>query len=112
MPTGDPTPTDHSAPHEPEFAVVPLSPPRPARFEEWHDDVKSRCYELWASIASRDATRTITLLARELGDEAPLPHPSTVRRWAINGSWSSRADGDLQQSHGRTLYELQVNWLS
>jgi hypothetical protein len=41
-----------------------------------------------------------------------LPTPSTVNRWALDEAWAARADADLERSHGRTLYELQVGWLA
>jgi hypothetical protein len=97
---------------DPESALVPAPQHAPALFEPWSQDVQERTFHLWSTIGARNAGRTAVLLARELGEDAPLPTPSTIRRWAHDGAWTAKADADLEQSHGRTVYELQVGWLA
>jgi hypothetical protein len=101
----------HSDPSA-ELALVPKRSGQPARFERWHDAIVERSFEIWASVGARNGGRTALLLARELGEDAPLPTPSTIRRWALDGAWAAKADADLEGSHGRTRYELQVGWLA
>jgi hypothetical protein len=95
-----------------ELILIPAPSGQPARFERWDDAVVERSYQLWSSIGARNAGRTVLLLARELGEDAPLPTPSTIRRWAVDFAWAAKADADLERSHGRTIYELQVGWLA
>lgn len=92
--------------------LVPLRTTVPARFESWPEDIQERAYDLWSSIGARNAGRTALLLTRELGDGAPVPAGSTIRRWARDQAWESRSNADLERSHGRTLYALQVGWLA
>jgi hypothetical protein len=97
---------------DPERALVPAPAGQPARFEPWPQDVQERTFQLWSTLGARNGGRTALLLARELGEDVPLPTPSTIRRWAVDLAWAARADADLERSHGRTLYELQVGWLA
>jgi hypothetical protein len=92
--------------------LVPLPTREPARFEPWPPDVQERAFALWSSIGARNAARTALLLVRELGEDTPVPAASTIRRWAHDLAWGARADADLERSHGRTLYALQVGWLA
>ena len=89
---------------------LPSTPP-PA-FDAWPDDVKTRAYELWASIAARSAPRVEHLLSQEFGEAVAVPAGSTIRAWAAQEAWAARADADLAQSHGRTLRELQTGFLA
>jgi hypothetical protein len=95
-----------------DLALVPVPTSAPARFVPWDDGIVTRAYELWASIAGRNAARTVRLLGRELGEDASLPDASTVWRWSIEKAWAARANADLEQSDGRTLHELQTGWLA
>lgn len=92
--------------------LVPMSARQPARFESWDDAIQERAFALWSSIGARNAGRTVLLLTRDLGEDAPAPASSTVRRWAHDQAWAAKADADLERSHGRTLYALQVGWLA
>jgi hypothetical protein len=75
------------------------------------DDTRERCYELWSTLGGRDSARTTRLLAAET-ENAPVPAAASIRRWSAAEAWTARADADLERSHGRTLYELQVGWLA
>jgi hypothetical protein len=98
--------------HREGVALVPMpDPERPARFESWPDDVRQRCYELWATLGGRDSARTLRLLTAE-AESGPVPTASSIRRWAVDEAWAARADADLARTQGRTLYDLQVGWLS
>jgi hypothetical protein len=93
--------------------LVPLTVgSAPARFEAWDEAIRGRAYELWSTIGNRDAGRTYLLLKAEWGEEAALPAAATIRGWAREEAWAARADADLEHSHGRTVYELQVGWLA
>jgi hypothetical protein len=96
----------------PEFALVPLPQHPPARFESYPPELMERAFELWESIAGRSGARVVRLLRGEFGEETALPTASTVNRRALTEAWAARADADLERSHGRTLYELQVGWLA
>ena len=85
---------------------------RPQRFAAWPDDIKTRAFELWATVAARSAPRTEYLLAQELGEDAAVPAGSTIRAWAAGEAWASRADADLAESFGKTLRQLQVTSLA
>jgi hypothetical protein len=52
------------------------------------------------------------LLAHELGPEVGIPTGATVNRWALEFSWSARADGLVLQTRGRTLRELRGGLLA
>lgn len=67
-----------------------------------------RAFELWSTIAGRSGARVVRLLSSEFGEETALPTPSTVNRWALDGAWAARADADLERSHHRTHFQLQV----
>jgi hypothetical protein len=85
---------------------------RPQRFAAWPDDIKTRAFELWSTIAARSAPRTEYLLAQELGKDAAVPAASTLRAWAAGEEWSARADADLAETFGKTLRQLQVTSLA
>jgi hypothetical protein len=90
-------------------AITPASPAdRPARFAAWSDDIKTRAFALWSTVAMGSAPRTEYLLAQEAGEDVAVPASSTIRMWAAQGGWTSRADADLVQTHGRTLRQLQA----
>lgn len=74
-------------------------------------DVVERCFELWC-YCGRNAARTVRLYEREVEPGSPIPATSTVREWAREQAWSVRQDADLLETHGHTLYQLQVGWLS
>jgi len=93
-------------------AIVPVPQLEPARFESYPPEIMGRAFEVWSTIAGRSGARVVRLLSREYGEETALPTPSTVNRWALDLAWAARADADLERSHGRTLYELQVGWLA
>jgi hypothetical protein len=97
---------------DPESALVPVPQHAPARFEPWPQDVQERTFYLWSTLGARNGSRTALLLARELGEDASIPTPSTIRRWAHDSAWAAKADADLERSHGRSVYELQVGWLA
>jgi hypothetical protein len=93
-------------------AITPASPAdRPARFEAWPADIKSRAFELWSSVAMGSAPRTEYLLAQECGEGVAVPAASTIRMWAAEDGWAARRDDTLAQTHGRTLRQLQANAL-
>jgi hypothetical protein len=85
---------------------------RPQRFAAWPDDIKTRAFELWATVAARSAPRTEYLLAQELGADAAVPASSTIRAWAAAEAWAARADADLAETFGKTLQQLQVTSLA
>ena len=95
-----------------DLVLVPTRAVSPTRFESYPPEIMERAFELWSTIAGRSGARTVRLLRDEYGEGIALPTPSTVNRWALDGAWGSRADADLQQSHGRAVYELQVGWLA
>jgi hypothetical protein len=95
-----------------DLAILPLPPSQPDRFASWPEDIKERCRQLWSTIAFGSGARTVRLLGRELGEGAALPTPSTINRWAIEDAWKARAAASLEESGGRTLYELQMGWLA
>jgi hypothetical protein len=95
-----------------DLAVVPLPQNKPARFESYPAEIMERSFELWSTIAGRSGARVVRLLSHEYGEGTALPTPSTISRWALDEAWAARADTDLAQSQGRTLYELQVGWLA
>jgi hypothetical protein len=92
--------------------VVPDLVSPPALFDAYDDEIVTRAYELWASIAGRSAARTVRLLGREYEDGTSLPTARTVSRWASEQAWKARANADLELSDGRTFHELQVGWLA
>jgi hypothetical protein len=104
----DLTPLARSA----ERALVPVPQYGPARFERYPPEIMGRAFELWSTIAGRSGARVVRLLRRESEEGTALPTPSTVNRWALDGAWVAKADADLERSHGRTVYELQVGWLA
>jgi hypothetical protein len=85
---------------------------RPPRFAAWPDDIKTRAYELWSTVAARSAPRTEYLLAQELGEDAAVPAGSTIRAWAAAEAWAASADADLAETFGKTLRQLQVTSLA
>jgi hypothetical protein len=95
-----------------ELALVPVPKHAPARFESYPLELMERAFELWSTIAGRSGARVVRLLSGEYEAGTALPTASTVNRWALDGSWTAKADADLARSHGRTLYELQLGWLA
>ena len=70
--------TRHPDPERVSRALTPAPPPtdRPARFERWPEDITTRAYELWSTVAARSAPRTEHLLAQEAEERAsPYPPP-------------------------------------
>ncbi len=99
-----------------ERAIVPIrrGDPLPAKAqvgEALPEDVVERCYALWC-YCGRNAARTLRLYAREVEPGALVPAERTIREWARHHAWAARQDADLMETHGKTLYELQVGWLS
>jgi hypothetical protein len=87
------------------------APDAPARFEAWPADIKTRAFELWSTIAIGSAPRTEHLLAQEAGEGGAVPAASTIRAWAAEDDWKSLKEANLEQTHGRTLRQLQANSL-
>jgi hypothetical protein len=98
--------------HDAELALVPLPQNPPARFENYPPEIVERAFAIWASIGGRSGARVVRLLSREYEEGMALPTASTINRWALDGAWAAKADADLEGSHSRTLYELQVGWLA
>ena len=97
---------------ESSIAILPdafASPP--ARFQAHTSDLVERAFHVWSTVAGRNATLTASLLAREADDGAATPAGSTVRRWANEQHWHTRADADLLQTSARSLAELRAGWL-
>src|SRR5215213_2799210 len=84
---------------------------RPLRFEAWPDDIKTRAFELWATVALGSAPRVEHLLAQEGGDSVATPAASTIRTWAAEGDWAGQRDAHQAQTAGRTLRQLQATTL-
>jgi hypothetical protein len=83
----------------------------PARFQAHAPELVERAFQLWSTVAGRNATLTASLLAREADDGTPTPAGSTVRRWAADELWSDRADADLTQTSARSVAALRAGWL-
>ena len=94
------------------LAVLPVAVlPSPARFQAHAPELVERAFQLWSTVAGRNATLTASLLTREVDDGTPTPAGSTVRRWASEQCWDARADADLVQTSKRALAELRAGWL-
>jgi hypothetical protein len=101
--------------HEAASVVSALTPApvveRPARFEAWPDDIKTRAFEFWSTVAVCSAPRTESLLAQESGEGVAVPAASTIRRWATEDGWAAQRDQTLDQTQRRTFRQLQATSL-
>jgi len=92
--------------------VLPVVPTTaPAKFDAWDASIRARCYALWASLAGRSAPRTVALLTAEMPEGSAAPSAPTVRRWASEGQWGNRADGEAWETRGKTMAHLREGWL-
>ena len=83
--------------------VVPLPSLVPAPPE-----IVARAYELWSTVAGRNAAATRRLLEAEAEAGDAVPTDRAVRKWATAHGWHERADLQLRETAGRTVFELGV----
>jgi hypothetical protein len=79
---------------------------------EYGDDVKDRCYALWAWRTARNCRAVERLYAAEAGEDAPVPSYNTIRGWSIRERWDERRRGEFALHHGETLYDMQLDTLA
>jgi hypothetical protein len=100
--------------HESECIIRAIAPipveDRPARFEPWPADVKTRAFELWSTVALSSAPRTACLLAQEADEGVAVPADLTIRMWAKEDEWAAQRDEtlNLDQTAGNALRQLQA----
>ena len=97
---------EDSQPAEPMTGtVVPLPSLVPAPPE-----IVERAYELWSTVAGRNAAATRRLLDSEAEAGDAVPTDRAIRKWATEHGWHERADLQLRETAGRTVFELGVKW--
>jgi hypothetical protein len=69
-----------------------------------------RGFELFATVAGGNCAHVQRLLAAEIGDEGPVPTRQTVYNWCVQFGWRERRDLVIEETKGRTRYELALLW--
>lgn len=78
---------------------------------DYGEEVRARCYALWAFRAARNNRAVERLYAAEMGEGADVPSYNTIRRWAMAEGWEERRRADFAANHGETLYDMQLDAL-
>src|SRR5829696_3374166 len=77
------------------------------------DEVRMRCFVLYATEAGRNCASVETLIAEELdGTQEPVPTRQVIASWARDDQWSLQADELWRKTKVWGFRELQVLALS
>ncbi len=73
------------------------------------DEVKIRCFELYATVAARNAAHVERLYSREMaGTGEPIPTRQMINRWAKDEGWTRQADEMWRKTKNWGIEQLRA----